>query len=120
MNEETVIENVAFALQHSRLSDQELEEKSLHLLELVGLKDKADFYPAQLSGGQQQRVAMVRALVQPFDFLLADEPVSHLDEENGRVMSEIMMEEARAQGAGVIVTSVGRRMSMDYEKIFRL
>ena len=70
LNEETVIENVAFALQHSRLSDQELEKKSLHLLELVGLKDKADFYPAQLSGGQQQRVAIARALANDPDLSL--------------------------------------------------
>ena len=79
LNEETVIENVAFALQHSRLSDQELEEKSLHLLELVGLKDKADFYPAQLSGGQQQRVAIARALANDPDILISDEATSALD-----------------------------------------
>ena len=46
--------------------------------------------------------------------------MSHLDDENGRVMGEIMMEEARRQGAGVIVTSIGKRMMLDYEKIFRL
>ena len=79
LNEETVIENVAFALQHSRLSDQELEKKSLHLLELVGLKDKADFYPAQLSGGQQQRVAIARALANDPDILISDEATSALD-----------------------------------------
>ena len=62
----------------------------------------------------------MRALVQPFDFLLADEPVSHLDDENGRVMGEIMMEEARAQGAGVIVTSIGKHIGLDYEKTFKL
>lgn len=73
-----------------------------------------------MSFGQQQRVAMIRALVQPFDFLLADEPISHLDEENGRTMGEIMMEEARSQGAGVIVTSIGKHIALDYEKTFRL
>lgn len=63
---------------------------------------------------------MLRSLVQPFDFLMADEPVSHLDEENSRVMGEIMMTEAKAQGAGVIVTSIGKHISLDYDKIFRL
>ncbi|EFB62291.1 ABC transporter, ATP-binding protein [Lactobacillus gasseri 224-1] len=79
LNEETVIENVAFALQHTHLSDKELEEKSLHLLELVGLKDKSDFYPAQLSGGQRQRVAIARALANDPDILISDEATSALD-----------------------------------------
>lgn len=73
-----------------------------------------------MSFGQQQRVAMMRALVQPFDFILADEPVSHLDEGNSAIMGDIMMTEARAQGAGVIVTSIGKHMALDYEKVYRL
>lgn len=79
LNEETVLENVAFALKHAGLSDDELEKKSLYLLELVGLKDKADFYPAQLSGGQQQRVAIARALANEPDILISDEATSALD-----------------------------------------
>ena len=86
----------------------------------LGIGDKMHEKVGRMSFGQRQRVAMMRALAQPFDFLLADEPVSHLDDENGRVMGEIMMEEARRQGAGVIVTSIGKRMMLDYEKIFRL
>lgn len=88
--------------------------------EALGIGDKLHAPVGKMSFGQQQRVAMMRALVQPFDFLLADEPVSHLDDENGRMMGDIMMEEARAQGAGVIVTSIGKRMALDYDKIFRL
>lgn len=86
----------------------------------LGIGDKMHEKVGKMSFGQQQRVAMMRALVQPFDFLLADEPVSHLDDENGRVMGEIMMEEARAQGAGVIVTSIGIHIGLDYEKTFKL
>ena len=74
----------------------------------------------RMSFGQQQRVAMIRALVQPFDFLMVDEPISHLDDENGRIMAAIMMEEARLQGAGVIVTSIGKHMDLPYTKTFRL
>ena len=58
LNETTVLDNVMFALKHSKLSDDEVEQKSLKLLDLVGLKDKADAYPVQLSGGEQQRVAI--------------------------------------------------------------
>ena len=64
--------------------------------------------------------AMMRALCQPFDFILADEPISHLDDNNSRIMGEIMMREAKEQGAGVIVTSIGKHMDLNYEHIFRL
>ena len=73
-----------------------------------------------MSFGQQQRVAMMRALCQPFDFILADEPISHLDDNNSRIMGEIMMTEAKAQGAGVIVTSIGKHMDLPYEHVFKL
>ena len=86
----------------------------------LGISDKRDVKLARMSFGQQQRVALMRALCQPFDFLLADEPVSHLDKENSRVMGEIMMDEARRQGAGVIVTSIGHHMELPYEKVYRL
>lgn len=73
-----------------------------------------------MSFGQQQRVAMIRSLVQPFDFILADEPISHLDDTNSEIMGNIMMTEAKAQGAGVIVTSIGKHMNLNYERVFRL
>ena len=58
--------------------------------------------------------------MQPFDFIIVDEPVSHLDEKNSRIMGEVMLEEAKAQGAGIIVTSIGKHMMLDYEKVYRL
>ena len=73
-----------------------------------------------MSFGQQQRVAMIRALVQPFDFLLADEPVSHLDDSNSQIMGNVMMEEVRRQGAAVIVTSIGKHIELDYERRIHL
>ena len=76
--------------------------------------------PPRLSLGQQQRVAFVRCLCQPFDFLLLDEPVSHLDAANGETLASLVVEEARRQGAGVLVTSVGNRLPLPYHKIYRL
>ena len=66
--------------------------------EQFGIADKWDTPIAKMSFGQQQRVALVRALCQPFDFIFLDEPISHLDEENGRIMSRILVEEADRQG----------------------
>ena len=88
--------------------------------EMLGIADKQDARVGQMSFGQQQRVAMMRALVQPFDFILADEPISHLDDANAAVMSQIMMDEARSQGAGVIVTSIGKHMDLAYDQVIKL
>ena len=88
--------------------------------EVLGIADKMQSPVRFLSFGQQQRVAMIRALVQPFDFLLADEPVSHLDETNSRIMADIMMEEAHRQGAGIVITSIGKHMNLPYDNILCL
>jgi D-methionine transport system ATP-binding protein len=82
LNETSVLENVAFALKHSGLKEKEILAKSLELLDLVGLKDKANFFPAQLSGGQQQRVAIARALANEPEILISDEATSALDPQN--------------------------------------
>ena len=86
----------------------------------LGIADKRYEKVGRMSFGQQQRVAFIRSLCQPFDFLLADEPVSHLDADNSAVMATVMMEEARRQGAGVLVTSIGHHMNLNYDHVLRL
>lgn len=88
--------------------------------EALGIAEKWDTPLDMLSFGQQQRVAMIRALCQPFDFIFLDEPVSHLDEENGRIMASLLTEEAERQGAGVVVTSIGKHLELDYHKTWKL
>ena len=86
----------------------------------LGIGDKIDTKIAHMSFGQQQRVAMMRALAQPFDFLLLDEPVSHLDDTNSVIMADIMIEEVKRQNAGVIVTSIGKHMDIKYDRVVKL
>ena len=105
----TAYENVAIK---NNLTGFKKKKQIEAWFDALGIGDKLHAPISRMSFGQQQRVAMIRALVQPFDFLLADEPISHLDEENGRTMGEIMMEEARSQGAGVIVTSIGKHIAL--------
>ena len=86
----------------------------------MGIADKRQALVGRMSFGQQQRVAMIRALCQPFDFIFVDEPISHLDDSNSRIMADMLMEEARRQGAGVIATSIGKRIELQYDRHLRL
>ncbi len=86
----------------------------------LGVEDKMDTIVDKMSFGQQQRVALIRALCQPFDFIFVDEPISHLDSLNANVMAEIILAEAKRQGAAVVVTSIGKRLDIEYEHIFNL
>lgn len=90
------------------------------LFQALGIEDKMNALVGKMSFGQQQRVAFIRALCQPFDFIFMDEPISHLDEDNGKLMGQILKEEAARQQAGVIVTSIGKHMVLDYDKILKL
>lgn len=87
---------------------------------MLGIDDKWDEPVGKMSFGQQQRVAFVRMLCQPSDFLFMDEPVSHLDDENGKIMNVILAGEMRERGVGVVVTSIGRRLGMDYDTEIKL
>lgn len=87
---------------------------------ILGIEDKWGEPVGRMSFGQQQRVAFIRMLCQPSDFLLMDEPVSHLDDANGKTMSDILAGEMCERGVGVIVTSIGRRLNMDYDKEIKL
>ncbi len=88
--------------------------------ERLGIADKWNAKVGKMSFGQQQRVAMIRALSQPFDFLLVDEPISHLDDSNAQLMGTLIQEEVDKQGAGLIVTSIGKHFQMDYNHTLQL
>lgn len=75
----TAYENVAYALEVSGASDEEIAENVPQILDIVGLGDKAKKYPHQLSGGEQQKVAIARALVHTPIVIIADEPTGNLD-----------------------------------------
>ena len=113
----TAMENVEIK---NKLTGFKSPKEIKNWFERLGIADKRDSKIGLMSFGQQQRVALIRALAQPFDFILADEPISHLDDNNSKVMGELLMEEARKQGAGVIITSIGKHMALDYDKTLSL
>ena len=87
---------------------------------IYGYRNDYQGKAGKLSFGQQQRVAFIRALCQPFDFLFLDEPISHLDDDNSRIMGELIIAEAKAQGAGVIATSIGKHIELPYNHTLQL
>ena len=113
----TAMENVEIK---NKLTGHKSRRQIEQWFTMLGISDKQDTRVGLMSFGQQQRVAMMRALVQPFDFILADEPISHLDDANAALMADIMMTEACSQGAGVIVTSIGKHMQLDYDQVIKL
>jgi glutamine transport system ATP-binding protein len=101
----TVKRNVTFApVTLKMMSQEEADKKAEHLLDRVGMLDKADAYPKQLSGGQQQRVAIARALEMNPDIMLFDEPTSALDPEMvGEVLN--VMEHLASEGMTMVVVT---------------
>lgn len=113
----TALENVEIK---NRLTKTQPTRVIKGWFEELGIADKLKTRADHLSYGQQQRVALIRALCQPFNFLLLDEPISHLDDRNSEVMRDIIIREATRQGAGIIATSIGKHMDMEYNKVLSL
>ncbi len=113
----TAVENVMLK---ASLTKYRNEKEARRMLAELGLEPFADRQARLLSAGQQQRVAAVRAICQPFSFLLLDEPVSHLDEAANRALSEMIDAEVSRQGAGIITTSVGNDLLLETDSVLCL
>lgn len=101
----TVLENLTLApILIKKVPKAEAEETGLAFLDRVGLKEKANAYPAQLSGGQQQRVAIARALTMKPRVMLFDEPTSALDPEMIQEVLDVMVDLAKEGITMVVVT----------------
>lgn len=112
------------ALQNVEIKNNITHSKSqaeiLALFEELGISDKIDTRIDRISFGQQQRVALIRALCQPYSFLLLDEPISHLDDANSEIMRAIIEQDAQTKGAGIIATSIGKHINFDYDLCLNL
>lgn len=111
-DELTAIENIRLK---NDLTRHKTGREIASLMDALGISDKRDTPVRLMSWGQRQRVAFIRALCQPFDFIMMDEPVSHLDECNSDTVASILKEEINSRGAAAIVTSVGNHLKMDYD-----
>ena len=101
----TIMQNIILApTKLGKMSKAEAEKEAMKLLDMVGLADRRDAYPAQLSGGQKQRIAIVRALCMKPDVMLFDEPTSALDPEMVGEVLDVMKRLARDGMTMAVVT----------------
>ena len=104
-NELSALDNIQLK---NKITSHYTEGRILEMARTLGIDSflhrKADI----LSFGQQQRVAIIRALCQPFEFLLADECFSHMDPDNSQTAFQLILEECEARGAGLILTSLNK------------
>ncbi|PIV01703.1 cell division ATP-binding protein FtsE [Candidatus Shapirobacteria bacterium CG03_land_8_20_14_0_80_39_12] len=125
--DQTVLENVALPLQISKTPSAELNEKVDKILNLVGLSERAQLFPAQLSGGELQRASLARAVVTGPEILLADEPTGNLDPKTSAEMMELFKEINKkgttilmaTHNRGVVDSFKGRVIELDKGKLIR-
>lgn len=100
----TVYENVAFAMQVIETPRRKIKRRVLNVLDLVGLRHRANAYPNELSGGEQQRIAIARAIVNDPILVIADEPTGNLDPETSWDIMEIF-KEINATGTTIVMAT---------------
>jgi cell division transport system ATP-binding protein len=105
----TVYENVAFALEVIEESPKIIKKKVMEVLDLVGLKHKARFYPNELSGGEQQRVSIARSIVNSPKIVIADEPTGNLDPDNSWGIMELF-ETINNRGTTIVMATHNREI----------
>jgi putative ABC transport system ATP-binding protein len=104
-NDLTALENIQLK---NRMTGYHSEERILEMAGMLGIAPFLKRKAGILSFGQQQRVAIIRALCQPFNFLLADECFSHMDSENSLIAYQLIREECRVRDAGLVLTSLNK------------
>ena len=116
----TASENVELPLILAKKPKQIREKRVDDLLEIVGMKQRADHKPDELSGGEQQRVAIARALVNDPTLVLADEPTGDLDSENAVVFMELVKELNKKQNQTFLIVTHDPLVSNECDKIYAI
>jgi len=116
----SVFENVEYSLLLKKTSKSERSDRTLQMLETVGLIDQRNKYPNELSGGQRQRVAIARALVKQPEIVLADEPTANLDHKTGTQIIELMFKMQSQNNTTFIFSTHDKNLIYNAEDIFMI
>lgn len=111
----TVYENIAFAMEMICCPSKIIRREVPLVLSMVGLSDKAKYYPDELSGGEQQRVAIARAVINKPETIIADEPTGNLDPETSKEIMKILTE-INKRGTTVIMATHDMNIVQNYQK----
>ena len=113
----TAVENIIVPMTLAGKPAPDAKARAEELLDLVGLKDRAEHFPDELSGGQQQRIAVARALVNDPPLLLADEPTGNLDSQTGQEIVDLFKTLTKG-GKGILMVTHDRSVAKAANKIF--
>jgi putative ABC transport system ATP-binding protein len=116
----SALDNVAFPMQFAGVTAAQRSDRARHLLEQVGLGDRAQHRPTELSGGQQQRVAIARALVNNPSLILTDEPTGNLDTSSGAAVMQVLSDLHQSGRTVLVVTHDPRMTRFATHQIFLL
>jgi lipoprotein-releasing system ATP-binding protein len=119
----TVLENVllpTLTMPMSHLEQNSARKRGIELLAKTHMKDYCHSLPGQLSGGQRQRVAVVRALINKPDILLADEPTGSLDADTAGQLADLLLELNQSESVALVIATHSRRLAKKAQRQFRL
>ncbi|MCJ8271821.1 MAG: ABC transporter ATP-binding protein [Psychrosphaera sp.] len=114
----TALDNITFVRRLNGLPA--LDEDTEQLIDVLGLRDRLDHYPAQLSGGEQQRVATARALAAKPSLILADEPTGNLDEETAAHVMELLIKAVELNGVTLLLVTHSQTTANYLQSTWRL
>jgi lipoprotein-releasing system ATP-binding protein len=116
----SALENVMLPKLIAREKTEEIKEKSLRILNEVGLSDRAHHKPGELSGGEQQRVAVARALINDPKLVIADEPSGNLDRNSAESLHNLVVELNRNRNQTFVLATHNLELAQRAHRIFRL
>lgn len=102
------------------LTKHKTEEELLKLIDDFGLSDQTNQLAGTLSQGQQQRIGLIRSTLQPFDFLILDEPFSHIDQQNIELAIQLIHGACKENNAGFLISTLGPTYGLEVDQIIKL
>lgn len=116
----TALRNVELPMMYAGVSKKERQERAIHYLEMVGMKDRMTHKPDELSGGQKQRVSIARAMTNDPSIILADEPTGALDSHTGRKIMDIFHRLNEEEGKTIILITHSAELAEETQRILTI